>query len=76
MSGLDVTAASTVVTIGDGKTASFWTSSRVEGRTPKVLAPNLYRKARRKKLSVYKALQDSKWITHILPLQTSQEIQE
>jgi hypothetical protein len=31
---------------------------------------------KKKKLSVYKALQDSKWITHILPLQTSQEIQE
>jgi hypothetical protein len=72
----DLFAASMVLTIGDGKTASFWTSSRVEGRTPKVLAPNLYRKARRKKLPVYKALQDSKWITHILPLQTSQEIQE
>jgi hypothetical protein len=58
-----------------GKTASFWTSSWIEGRTPKDLAPNLFRKTR-KKISVYKALHDYKWIMHILPLQTSQEIQE
>lgn len=30
----------------------------------------------RKKLSVYKALQENRWIAHILPLQTPREIQE
>jgi hypothetical protein len=74
--GSDLFAASTVVTIGNGKTASFWTSSWIQGRTPKDLAPNLFRKTRRKKISVYKALHDNKWIMHILPLQTLQEIQE
>lgn len=63
-------AASTVMTIGDGKTASFWTSSWIKGKTPRDIAPNLFKKARRKKLSVYKALQENKWITHILTLQT------
>jgi hypothetical protein len=48
----------------------------LERKTPKNLAPNLFKKTRRKKLSVYQALQDNKWITHILPLQTQQEIQE
>jgi hypothetical protein len=69
-------AASTVVTIGDGKTASFWSSSWIGGKTPKCIAPSLFKKARRKKLSVHKALQGYKWITHILPLQTAEEIQE
>jgi hypothetical protein len=72
----DLFAASTVVTIGDGKTARFWTSSWVEGMTPKNLAPTLFLKSRRKKLSVHKALQDNRWIAHILPLQTAQEIKE
>jgi hypothetical protein len=31
---------------------------------------------RRKKVSVHKALKDNKWIMHIMPLQTTQEIQE
>jgi hypothetical protein len=70
----DLFAASTVVSIGNGKTVSFWTSSWLQGRTSKNLAPNLFRKTRRKKVSVHKALQDNKWIMHILPLQTAQEI--
>jgi hypothetical protein len=36
----DLFAASTVVTIGDGKTASFWT-----GRTSKSIAPTLFKKS-------------------------------
>jgi hypothetical protein len=69
-------AASTVVTIGNGKMAKFWTSSWLDGNTPRNLAPSLFKKAKRKKLTVFKALQDNRWITHILPLQTPQEIQE
>lgn len=69
-------AASTVVTIGNGKTASFWTSSWIEGQTPKNIAPNLFRKAKRKKISVHKALQNNRWIAHILPIHSAQEIRE
>jgi hypothetical protein len=72
----DLFASSTVVTIGDGKTANFWSSSWLDGRTPKSLAPNLFKKASRKKLTVYKALKDKKWVSHIWPVQTSQEIIE
>jgi hypothetical protein len=43
------------VTIGDGKMASFWT-----GRTPKSIAPTLFKKAKRKKITVQKALQGNK----------------
>lgn len=69
-------ASSTVVTIGDGKTASFWYSSWLDGRTPKSLAPSLFRKAKRKKISVYNGLKENKWISRILPIQTPQEIHE
>jgi hypothetical protein len=69
-------AASTVVWIGNGKTARFWSSSWMNGSALKSLAPGLYKKSKRKKLSVYKALKRNRWITHILPLQSPQEIHE
>lgn len=42
----------------------------------KNIAPMLFKKAKRKNISVSKALQDSRWITHILPVQSSEEIHE
>lgn len=41
-------AASTVVTIGNGKVASFWTSSWIGGGTAKTIAPSLFSKAKKK----------------------------
>jgi hypothetical protein len=72
----DLFATSSEVTIGDGNRASFWQSSWVDGRTPKNIAPTLYKKAKRKNLSVRKAIQDNRWISHITPLNTTQEIRE
>jgi hypothetical protein len=46
---VDLFNASTIVTIGNGKMADFWGSSWIEGQAPKNMAPNLYKKARRKK---------------------------
>jgi hypothetical protein len=40
------------------------------------MAPTLFKKAKRKNITVHKALQESKWISHILPIQTAEEIQE
>ena len=68
--------ASTVVTVGDGKLARFWTSSWVGGRTPKAIAPTLFKKSKRKNLTVQKALEDNRWISHVIPLGTAQEIRE
>jgi hypothetical protein len=47
----DLFAASTVVTIGDGKLALFWHSSWVHGTTPKNIAPTLFKKAKKKKFN-------------------------
>jgi hypothetical protein len=65
-----------VVTIGDGKTVNFWTSSWVEGTSPKSIVPNLFRKSKRKKIMVQKALQDNRWVARIQRLQTVQELHE
>lgn len=69
-------AASTLVTLGDGKTATFWSSSWVQGNTLKNTKPLLFKKAKRKNISVQKALQDNKWIAHILPIQFPEELHE
>jgi len=41
--------AATQVTVGDGKKATFWESSWLDGLPPKVIAPDLFQASRRKK---------------------------
>ena len=72
----DLFAASTVVAIGNGQIAAFWTSSWAHGNTPKNLAPTLFKKAKRKKITVSQALKGNKWISHIRPILTEEEIKE
>jgi hypothetical protein len=69
-------AASMIVTIGDGKTAKFWSSSWLQGSTAKNLAPTLFKKAKRKHAMVQKALQNNRWISHIIPILTTTELHE
>lgn len=45
--------ASTIVTMGNGRTASFWTSSWIHGDSPRNIAPSLFKKARREKKSKF-----------------------
>jgi hypothetical protein len=68
--------ASTIVSVRNGKTASFWNSSWLNGNTPRNIAPTLYKKAKRKQIKVHKAINGDKWIDHITPLSTQQEILE
>jgi hypothetical protein len=58
-------AASTIVTIGDGKFAKFWLSSWAQGQTLKIIAPTLFSKAKRKNITMLNAVQNNKWIDHI-----------
>jgi hypothetical protein len=66
--------ASTTVRIGDGKTAPFWSSNWINGTRPKTLAPLLYEKTRRKKITVHQALTHHKWIDHIYPPTSQEEV--
>jgi hypothetical protein len=38
--------------------ADFWGSSWIEGQAPRTIVPNLYKKARRKNITVSKALRN------------------
>jgi hypothetical protein len=40
------------------------------------MAPMLFKKAKRKNVTVQKALQDNKWIEHISPVLSPTELQE
>lgn len=42
----------------------------------KDIAPSLFKKAKRKNISVKAALQNNKWIDHILPIFSPDEIRE
>jgi hypothetical protein len=68
--------ASTIISVENGKTASFWNSSWLNGTSPRNVAPTLYKKAKRKHIKIHKDIYSDKWIDHISPLSTHQEILE
>lgn len=55
----------TRVTIRDGRKASFWSSSWIDGHSPASLYPLLCQHSRRKKRSVRDALLNGKWINDV-----------
>jgi hypothetical protein len=57
--------AATRVTIGDGKRASFWSSSWVDGSTPKLIDPKIFKAFKRKNRTVNDAMLGQKWISDI-----------
>jgi len=66
--------ASTVVTIGDRRKASFWKSSWLFGRAPMDIAPGLYRLAWRKNRKVREELQDQSWTRGLWRMSTVEEM--
>lgn len=57
--------AATRVTIHDGRKASFWFSSWMDGRSPASLYPLLCQHSRRKNKSLREALLGGKWISDV-----------
>jgi hypothetical protein len=73
---IDLFDASLVATMGKGDKASFWNSNWINGRALKHLAPSLFQKSKRKNISVLKATENNKWISHITPILTIAELNE
>jgi hypothetical protein len=57
--------AATVVTLGNGEKATFWTSRWLQGQAPATLFLALYEDSKRKKRTIKEALTDSNWIRDI-----------
>jgi hypothetical protein len=55
-------SASTIVTVGDGKTTKFWHDSWLDGMAPRNLAPHLFELVSRKNKSVAIEINDGNWI--------------
>jgi hypothetical protein len=57
--------ASTRLTIGDGKRASFWKSAWLNGQRPCDVAPHLFSNSKRKNRTLHQALLANNWIHDI-----------
>lgn len=68
--------ASTCVTIGNGRRAKFWESAWLDGRAPRDIAPNLYKLAWRKNLTVCEELQNGNWTRGLWRMTTADEMVE
>ena len=67
---------STVVTLGDGRTASFWDSTWSDGVAPRDLAPHLYKLAWRKSLTVREEVENQTWTRGLWRMSTAEEVAE
>ncbi|WVZ69638.1 hypothetical protein U9M48_018397 [Paspalum notatum var. saurae] len=59
-------AAATRVTVNNGQRAKFWHSSWINGASPALLFPELFKHSKRKNRTVAEALRDDNWIRDIL----------
>jgi ribosomal protein L39E len=62
--------------VGKGDKARFWHSNRINRQAPKNLALTLFHKVKRKKITVMKAMKSNRWVNHISPIQTTDELHE
>jgi hypothetical protein len=62
--------ASTIISVGDGANTSFWEANWLNGTSPKVLAPNLYKQAGCKFRSGKRELNNMNWIKNLGQINT------
>ena len=73
----DLFNAATSVTIGDGMVARFWSSSWLNGISPKALASKVFEASKKKNRSVQNALDNLNWVADISVQQfTTQHISQ
>ena len=58
-------SAATRVTVNNGRTARFWTSSWIDGVSPAAMCPALFKHSKHKKRSVAEGLGQDNWIRDI-----------
>jgi hypothetical protein len=59
---MDLFYASTFISLGNGKIASFWDSPWLNDTKPKYIAPLIYEASTRKRWKVNQALTDHAWV--------------
>jgi hypothetical protein len=61
----DLFAVATTVNVGDGKRASFWVDSWLEGVWPRDVAPLIFGLSKKRKCTMRKALENDFWVSQI-----------
>ena len=69
-------AACTNITIGDGKKARFWQDKWLNGNAPAAVAPLLFRLTRRKSFTVAEALHNGRWLRGISRISCEEELHQ
>jgi hypothetical protein len=72
MADLNLFAACTSVSLGDGTIAKFWTHRWLSGQAPSEMAPGLFSLARSKQLSVREALHNGAWMRGLRTINSSE----
>lgn len=70
-SDLNLFAACTSISLGDGNLVSFWNHRWLDGNAPKELAPDLFRMVRSKRLTVREALSGGAWMRGLRNINSS-----
>jgi hypothetical protein len=66
--------ACTSITVGNGESISFWHNRWLAGQSPKKIAPNLFRLAAQKNLTVAQGCRNHTWMRGLQRIENSEEI--
>jgi hypothetical protein len=69
-------AACTKITLGNGQNAKFWTDKWLNGSAPAEVAPLVFALARRKQLSVAHALANGRWLRGLSRIANEDELHQ
>ncbi|KAF8730242.1 hypothetical protein HU200_017220 [Digitaria exilis] len=73
---LELFRTCTTIVLGDGRRVSFWHDRWLQGKSPKEIAPNIYRLAWRKNERVATTLANGHWKRGLRRMNTTEQINE
>ncbi|KAF8694252.1 hypothetical protein HU200_038390 [Digitaria exilis] len=73
---LELFRTSTIISLGNGQRTRFWHDRWLQGKSPKEIAPDLYKLAWRKNENVAASLTNGQWKRGLRHLSTTEEINQ
>ena len=72
----DLFVACTTISLGDGKTAGFWSDNWLNGLAPKMLAPPYFMLARKKNQTLSEALTGGRWMRGLQRINIEEQLDQ